>query len=201
MENKRMEFKTVMENKIGELTTALQAVQTKFDELEAVKATGEETVKGLVEKKASLLESLQLATDLTTAKNLKAQVTDTEEDLELQEALNKGKAVQKASELVELFNSYFAVHAGAKTAFNTLDREYIETMSIRTVEADTELLEGFAREINFSFATATALLIEAGIVAQSDRFYGNIHLGQMSLMTKGHSMKVAMRDTQRELSI
>lgn len=201
MENKRIEFTTVMENKIEELNTALQAVQNSFMELEAVKTTGEQTINDLVEKKASLLASLQLATDLQTAKNLKAQVADTTEDIELQKALNNGQAVQKALELDAVCKAFFVTHAGAKKAFNTLDKEYIETMSIRTLGADIELLEGFTRVINGAFATVKNLLIEAGIVSQSEKLYGNIHLGQMDLMTKGYDMKVAMKDISYKLSI
>lgn len=201
MENNRLEYTAEMESKIKELDTALQAVKDKFEELGNVKASGEKAVQELVVKKAELKAEMQLATDLMAAKKLLAQVEDAEKDIELQTAINNGQAVKCVGELEELFSTFFAVHAGAGTVFRALDKEYLETMSIRTVEEDTAKMNDFANTVNHAFSVAKRLLIEAGIVTQTDRFYGRVHLGQMELMSKGTGMKREMEKAKRELCL
>lgn len=201
MENKRKEFTAGMESKIQEMGTALVAVQDKFDELEDVKAKGAEALAGLQSKKAQLKEEMQLATDLGEAKLLMQQIEELEKDIELQSAINNGQAVKITGEMAELFNTLFTVHASAKTVFTALDKEYVETMSIRSVDEDTATMEGFASKLNFAFSTATALLYDAGLAKQGDVRYGSTHLGQIGAMSKGGALKREMAQVKRELGI
>jgi predicted nuclease with TOPRIM domain len=201
MENKRKEYTVGMESKIEEMATTLVAVQDKFEELEDVKASGAEAVAELQAKRASLKEEIQLATDLGTAKYLMQQIEELEQDVELQNAINNGKAVIVTGELEELFKAFYAVQASAKTIFNVLDKEYVQTMSIRTLEDDTATMDSFAHTLNGCFGTANALLLEAGLVESGAKFYGSVHLGQMNLLSQGGALKREMKHLQRQLSI
>ncbi|MFE4129697.1 hypothetical protein [Peribacillus sp. YIM B13482] len=201
MENKRVEMTKGMESKIKDMETALQAIQAKFVELEDVKGSGAEAVAGLQAKKAQIQEEMQLATDLGEAELLLQQVEDIERKEGLQTAINNGQAVRKAGEMDELFKAFFAVHAGARTIFNVLDKEYVETMSIRSVDEDTAKVEGYACKLNTSFGVANSLLIDAGLVPQGAKFYGKVHLGQSILVSKGGALKREMVQLQRRLSI
>lgn len=201
MENKRKEYTAGMENKVAEMITALVAVQGKFEELENVKGSGAEAAAELQAKKALLKEEMQLATDLSTAKYLMQQIEDFEKDIELQSAINNGQATKFVGELDELFKTFFAVHAGAKTIFNVLDKEYIETMSIRSLDEDTATMDGFASKINGCFSTAKALLIDAGLAQRNTVIFAQTHLGQQGVLSKGGALKRSMAKVQRELSI
>jgi hypothetical protein len=205
MSNKRAEFTKGMESKIVEMETALVALQGKFDELEDVKASGAEAVAGLQAKKAQLKSEMQLATDLGEAKLIMSQVEETEKDIELQSAINNGQAVKKAGELEELFKAFYATHAGAKTVFTALDKEYVETMSIRSVDEDTAKVEGYAGKLNVAIGVANSLLIDAGIVPQVAKFFesgtSRVHLSQAPAVSKGGALKREMVHLQRKLSI
>jgi len=202
MKNKRSEFTKGMESKLEDMATALVAVQDKFEELEDVKANGAEALTVLQAKKAELKEEMILSTDLGTAKYLMQQLEETEKDMELQSAINNGQAVKLTGELAEAFNTFFNAHASAKTVFIVLDKEYVETMSIRTLEEDTATLDSLASNLNGAFATAKALLLDAGLADSSTVRYNNtVHLGQMALLSKGGAMKREMKKVQRELSI
>ena len=201
MENKRVDYTVGMESKIVEMGKALEAVRNKFDELEDIKASGAEAVAGLQATKAELKEEMQLATDLKGAKQLMAQIEETEKDIELQSAINNGQAVRKAEELEELFKAFFAAHGGARTVFSVIDMEYVQTMSLRTVEEDVAKMSGYANQLNVAFSTANALLIEAGIVSQGAKVYNRVHLGQQSMLPKGVDLQREMNKLKRQLSI
>ncbi|RVT57633.1 hypothetical protein [Niallia taxi] len=201
MENKRAEYTVGMDSKIKEMETALEAVRAKFDGLEELKEVGAEELALLQARKAQLKEDMQLATNLKDAKQIMQQVEEIEKDIELQSAINNGQAVKFAKELEEQFKAFFAVHAGAKTVFSVIDKEYVETMSIRTVEEDVAKMSGIASKLNVAFSEANALLIDAGIVPQGTRIYNNIHLGQQVMLSKTRDLKREMEQLKRKLSI
>ncbi|MFJ7510029.1 hypothetical protein ACIQW7_11275 [Peribacillus simplex] len=205
VENKRAEYTAGMESKIAEMDTALQAVQAKFNELEDVKASGKQAVAEMEANKAQLKEEINFVTDLGEGKLLLQQVGEIEKDIELQAIVTQGQAVKIAGELEELFKTFYAVHASAKTFFSVLDKEYVETMSVRTLEEDTAKMSEYASKINTHFGVAGSTLIDAGIVGQGDRFYRTaqtaVHLGQTDLMTMGVNMKREMAKVKYQLNL
>lgn len=201
--NKRAEFTKGMESKIEDMATALVAVQDKFEQMEDVAVSGAEALAELQIKIVELKAEMQLATDLGTAKYLMQQIEELEKDIQLQTAINAGIATKFRAEIEELFHAFFTAHASAKTVFSVLDKEYSETMSIRTAEEDTAKMQGYGMSINHAFSTAKALLLDVGLADSSTVQYGKArtHLGQMSLFPVGVSLSREMRLLQRQLNI
>ncbi|WKA60292.1 hypothetical protein QWY16_09365 [Planococcus shenhongbingii] len=201
MENKRVEFSKGMDSKVKEMAGALVAVQEMFEVLKDVKASGSEAVFQLQAKKDQLKEEMQLATDIGSAKYIMQEVEQTEKDIELQIAVNNGQATKIVMDLKDAFTTFFNAHAKAKTVFNALDQEYVQTMSIRSLQDDTTKLNSLASNINGAFGLAKSLLLDVGLAENSTVRYGNTHLGQSNLISKGIGMKREMAYLRKQLSI
>lgn len=184
VENKRVEMLQGMESKLAEMETALQVVRDKFNQYEDVKAEGKDAVADMSVKIAELKEEIQSATDLTTAKGLMTQITELEQDVQLQENVNNVTADKLAQEIGEVAKAFYAVNAGARTVYSVLDGEYLQTTSMRSYDADLQQLELISRKINSAFKIVTDVLIETKIVKHGDIRFGSTHLGMRDAVTR-----------------
>ncbi|MCE7793452.1 hypothetical protein K8O68_13585 [Salipaludibacillus sp. CUR1] len=174
-----------MQEKVNEIATAVAKLRDKIDELEELAEQDAETVTEIEQELEIMQAEKDKATDVTEAKKLVKKVQELEEQIELQQGVNKAVANQRTGELEEIVQELFKVHNSAKLMYTALESEYKETVSVRSLKEDNETLREFAKGINHPFKFARSVLLDFGIVDKKNQNqrYNGTHLGQRELTT------------------
>ncbi|RSK27468.1 hypothetical protein EJF36_11550 [Bacillus sp. HMF5848] len=202
-----MENKQQMTAEVTKKAEELQALQTMLNEtvdnLEDAKEKDTEVIVELQEKLEEIEQEKAEATDVTEAKKLQKKAQELQEEIELTKGVNEAKAKQRTAELEDVAQELFAVHKKAVFLYRGLEMEYQATVSVRSLQEDSETLFQLANKINTAFKFARSVLIDFGIITQADsnKNYAGIHLGQRELHTelKRFFNKEAVRQLEARL--
>lgn len=188
----KQEMISGVQTKVEELVAAVERIEDKAQEIKSAKNKQQKVVDELQAKIEIAKQEIYKSSDLETAKKAKKIVDAFESDLELQKVVNYGSTKAKEDELVQLVEAFFKNHASCKTMYISLDYEMTLQASVRTVVADLEFMGSLSAQINNCFADVKRFMIAQGIVQQGEVLYKGVHLGQMGLSTRLHSIKSAL---------
>lgn len=179
-----------MTQKVLELQEVKDAVEAFLEEIEVTTRQYNQAVSELEEQVENLQESLGVATDLAEAKSIKQKINDTQDEIELVKQVSNAKVDAMYETLGDKAESFFVVHKEAVAVFKELDKQMIANTGLGALKSNLELMNGFARSVNFTFADVRKILLTTGIVPveeQNRMFRGKYHLGQAGLSTELNS--------------
>ncbi|KUP06197.1 hypothetical protein Q75_09715 [Bacillus coahuilensis p1.1.43] len=190
-----------MELKVKEVIETRDAVYSFLEEIEAVVAEGKDAVSQLEQELVAKQEALSACTDIGEARLAKNEIKALEEDLELQIAVNDGKAKAMRSELEDIVESFFKVHKSAVFMYGAVDDFYLINTSLASLKEDKETLSGFTGSLNGSFSAVRNILLDTEIVANADqnKTYRGTHLGQRHQNTKLNDFDYHIRPYANQL--
>ncbi|MFC0235142.1 hypothetical protein [Fictibacillus phosphorivorans] len=175
-----------MTAKVTEVIDAKDAVLDIVENIEDVVLEGKEKVAQLEAELKAKRDALDTFTDIGEARLAKAEINNLVEDIELQIAVNAGKAKAMHTELEEKAEEFFKVHKSGIFLFRAVDNFFVANTSLLLLQDDKELMSGFASALNASFKAVRQILLDAEIVSQEDqnKSYKGYHLGQRELVTE-----------------
>lgn len=194
--------KEKMTAKVADVLEAKEAVNSFLDEIEFTAGQHGQAVTEMQEQLAKQNEAFKMATDLSEAKMLKAQVSSTEEDMELVKQVSEAKVSAMYQELENKAEAFFAVHKEADAEFRELDKAMMANTGLGQLQEHMELMSGFANTLNNSFAGVRAILLDTKIVPMSEqngRYKGKYHLGQRGLVTELNEFNYKVAGYVRDL--
>lgn len=190
--NTREEVTAVMDVKMQELETAQAEIKQAIQDVQDIKQEGNETVAEMQEQINELKESMKVAENIGEIKLLDKQVEGLEKDAKLQGMLVTGAVAKKKEELEQAFMTFFGLYKEASRAFKTLDKEYEETMSMRTYAEDVAKVDGYGNRINHLFSITARNLHSQGFVKQGQATYKGVHLSPTGLYSESAMVRKAM---------
>ncbi|PGV52471.1 hypothetical protein [Bacillus sp. AFS037270] len=185
------QLKTEVTTIVKELVKKADAIQAFNEAIHTAQAESQKAVEELEAQLAELKNEVTTATDIQTAKKAQVRAEMLEKDVELQKVVNNSILNNKKAELTELFEEFITVYKEAKPFYGVLDKEIAFNMSIKTYEADVELLETLSTQAYNALQIAKGVLVEQGIVTHADNLYKGFHLRQSEMGLNGIYRDVA----------
>lgn len=191
----------VMQDTVEKVMEQYQGVNEFLDSMETAKAQHAQAITELEEQVAGLQETFSQATDLTQAKQLKNDMDSITDEIELVKQVNKAKVFSMLGTLSEKAVAVLKANTEAVAMFKELDNEMVANTSLKQLQANIELMQSFASDINNSFRGVRNILLDTKLVATADqnKVYAGIHLGRAGIQSELVAYEIKVRSYMREL--
>ncbi|MGP4068369.1 hypothetical protein [Halobacillus sp. B29] len=176
-----------MQEKIQELLTAKDAVETTVDNMEEQKEQGDQSLQEMQEDLQKAQVTKETATDVTEVKDAVRSINQLTEDIELQESVNVAMNNKGKKELFNVADEFYQVFNQCKLMYKPFYKSVIAEASINTIDADIVKMDEVAKPINASFGAVNSILTDKGVIERGqNQFKGSnkpVHLKQVGLDT------------------
>jgi uncharacterized coiled-coil DUF342 family protein len=169
---------------IEELNKAVAKVKDIKAEYSEVMDGFNETLQELKNGLASLQQDKVNALNVESAKAIVKEISTKQAEVSLTEGVMEANRVKKLAQVESAIVEVLEAHRKANTAYYKLHQEFKGNVSLNSLKADTEELQGLANIINQASSFASRNLIGYGIITQGTAMYAGYHLSSRPAVTE-----------------